>query len=209
MRKSARAERARQIEETAYALLDQHGLEGLSIQALAKAARASNETLYRWYGDKTGLIEALIRRNSRVVQDAISTDEDTDAIAALGHLGPVLLTMLLGPRAIALNRAAATNPAGPLGRALAREGRDTIAPRVVSIMERAISQFSLGGGTAQDMAETWFSLLIGDLQVRRVTGALAEPHAEYINHRAAQALDRLRGLFPADSGRAQANRIPL
>ncbi len=68
MRKSARAERARQIEETAYALLDQHGLEGLSIQALAKAARASNETLYRWYGDKTGLFKALVVRNAEEVR---------------------------------------------------------------------------------------------------------------------------------------------
>ena len=202
MRQDAREIRARQIEDAAYHVLDQKGFEGLSMQTVARAAKASNETLYRWYGDKTGLLEALVRRNSDHVRDALSEAGTKDAFDDLRSVGPVLLTMLLGPRAVALNRAAAADPTGPLGRALAREGRDAIAPRIVSVMQRAIDQSLLAGGTAQDMAETWFSLLIGDLQVRRVTGALSEPHADYIAQRAAQALDRLNRLFPPpDAGR--------
>lgn len=195
MRPDARDDRAREIEETAYAILESRGFAGLSIQGLARAARASNETIYRWYGDKSGLFEALIRRNSDLVRAALADRED-DPLEDLRAVGPVLLTMLLGPRAVALNRAAAADPGGPLGRALAREGRDAIAPRVVAVMERAIARRQLGGGSAQDMAETWFALLIGDLQVRRVTGALSEPRPDYISQRAQQALDRLKRLFP-------------
>lgn len=201
MRQKNREERARQIEGAAYQMLDQKGFKGLSMQGLARAAKASNETLYRWYGDKTGLLEALIRRNSDIVRQALSDRTQDDAMQDLAAVGPVLLKMLLGGRAIALNRAAAADPDGPLGRALAREGRDAIAPRIVAVMQRGIDQSYLGNGSAQDMAETWFSLLIGDLQIRRVTGALSEPHDDYITQRATLALERLRTVFPPDAGR--------
>lgn len=166
------------------------------MQAVAKRAKASNETLYRWYGDKTGLFEALIRGNSALVELAIASDE-ADPMDVLREIGPILLSMLLGPRAVALNRAAAADASGTLGRALAREGRETVAPRIVALMRRAVEDGQLRGAP-EDMAEAWFSLLIGDLQVRRVTGALAHPRPDYIETRAAAALDRLQRLFPPD-----------
>ena len=195
MRDDKKADRAGQIEAAAYAILEEKGFAGLSVQAVAKRARASNETIYKWYGDKTGLFEALIRRNSGLVEAAIGASHRQTAADRLAEIGPVLLTMLLGPRAIALNRAAASDPTGTLGRALAREGRETIAPRVVALMQDAVHEGSLEGAQ-QEIAETWFSLLIGDLQVRRVTGALSEPRADYITARAATALARLRQLYP-------------
>lgn len=194
MKDENRQKRARQIEAAAYEILDEKGFAGLSMQAVAQRARASNETLYRWYGDKTGLFEALIRGNSALVEKALSTSEP-DPLHSLAKIGPVLLAMLLGPRAVALNRAAAADPTGTLGRSLAREGRETVAPRIVALMRQAVQGSHLSG-TPEEIAETWFALLIGDLQVRRVTGALAEPRPDYIQTRAASALERLTRLFP-------------
>ena len=65
----------------------------------------------------------------------------------------------------------------------------------IGLMQAAVSEGALGGAP-QEMAETWFLLLIGDLQIRRVTGALATPRPDYIETRAASALARLRILFP-------------
>lgn len=194
MIQARRQKRAAQIEAAAYEILDERGFEGLSMQSVAQRASASNETLYRWYGDKTGLFEALIRGNSALVEAAIDSGAD-DPLSSLAEIGPALLAMLLGPRAIALNRAAAADASGTLGRSLAREGRETIAPRIVSLMQTACDNRQLAG-VPQEMAETWFSLLIGDLQVRRVTGALSMPRADYIESRAASAVERLRRLFP-------------
>lgn len=197
MRDDKREARARQIEAAAYDLLDAKGFSGLSMQAIARSAHASNETLYRWYGDKIGLFEALIRGNSAIVEAAIDAADLNRPLDNLAAIGPVLLTMLLGERAVALNRAAAADDSGTLGRALAREGRNTIAPRIVAIMEQATRTGAVSGGTPQEMAETYFALLIGDLQVRRVTGALPAPHEDYIRKRAHLALDHLRRIFPA------------
>jgi len=196
MRPEKRELRSRQIETAAYELLDEKGFAGLSVQAVAKAAKASNETLYKWYGDKTGLFEALIRGNTALVAEALETATLDNPIGSLHHVGSVLLTMLLGDRAIALNKAAAADATGTLGRALAREGRSAVAPRIIGIMQSAIAERALAGGTPQEMAETYFSLLIGDLQVRRVTGALPKPHDDYIAIRAADAVVSLTRLFP-------------
>lgn len=101
--------RRQQIEDAAYKMLGEKGYAGTSMQAIARAAKASNETLYNWYGDKKGLMAALIARNTNVVLAALSDAHDGDPLAQLARIGPILLEMVLGPRAIALNRAAAAD----------------------------------------------------------------------------------------------------
>jgi len=194
MRSEKRATRAREIEDAAYRLLEEKGFDGLSVQAVAREAKASNETIYRWYGDKTGLFEALIRGNAAQVAMALEGAR-IDPLDTLAETGPVLLGMLLGPRAVALNRAAAADPTGTLGRALAREGRETVAPTIALVMEHAACENRLSG-TVAELTETWLSLLIGDLQIRRVTGAIPTPTRAAIKARAAAALDQLCRLFP-------------
>lgn len=198
MRRDAREKRADEIEAAAYGVLEAKGYEGLSMLAVAKAAKASNETLYRWYGDKQGLFEALIARNTGLVRAALEEAQGGgDAMAALARVGPVLLEMLLGPRAVALNRAAAADGSGKLGRALGRAGRDTVGAWIGAVMTRALNEGALGGAEAGEIAEVWFALLIGDMQVRRVTGAIEMPDRAAIAARAAAAMDRLQRLYPA------------
>ena len=53
----------------------------------------------------------------------------------------------------------------------------------------------LGNGTPREMAEIWFALLIGDLQVRRVTGAMEPLSEDEVKSRAEGALSRLQRVF--------------
>ena len=49
------------------AAMDEHldqGPAAATMQAIAREARASKETLYAWFGDRDGLIAALIRANA-------------------------------------------------------------------------------------------------------------------------------------------------
>ena len=195
MRDEARTKRAEEIEAAAYRLLEERGYDGLSMQAVAKAAKASNETLYRWYGDKLGLFSALIAGNTATVGAVLEAAEGHDAVAVLEAVGPKLLSMLLGPRAVALNRAAAADGSGTLGRALGEAGRGTVGPWIAGVMAQAVEEGALSGAPG-DMAETWFALLIGDLQIRRVTGAMAALSDKEIAHRAEVALARLKAMFP-------------
>lgn len=107
MRDENRSIRQDQIEQAAYAVLEEKGFGGTSMLAIARAAKASNETLYNWYGDKTGLFSALVRRNAAEVkallQDQIAAGGDT--AETLARVGPVLLQLVTSDRAVALNRA--------------------------------------------------------------------------------------------------------
>ena len=130
MKSDKQEERRTQIEEAAYRMLGEKGYAGTSVQAIARAAKASNETLYNWYGDKKGLMIALVARNTEVVRTTLAENAAGDPMAQLARLGPVLLGMVLGPRAVALNRAAAADPSGDLGRAISAGGREVVAPMV-------------------------------------------------------------------------------
>ena len=203
MRDENRSLRQDQIERAAYAVLDEKGYAGASMLAIARAAKASNETLYNWYGDKTGLFAALVRRNASEVkallQDQIAAGGD--ALDTLARVGPVLLQLVTSDRAVALNRAAAADPTGELGRVLAAEGRETVAPLIAQVIAQGRAQGQLVFDDLAVACETWLGLLIGDIQIRRVVGRMPQPGPEALAARADAALRHFLRLFavaPAD-----------
>ena len=203
-----REAREAEIAKAAYALLAEKGYGGMSMLAVARKARASNETLYKWYGDKTGLFRALITRNaSEIVARldeviGLASDGKGTGVASLVAIGELLLGVLLSPRAIALNRAAAADASNSLGAVLADAGRGEVFPRIIAVFEGLVArdgaQARLSGngdgglrGEAAEVAALWLDLLVGDLQVRCVTGAMAPPDADSRRARALAARDRI------------------
>ncbi|MGH1415966.1 MAG: TetR/AcrR family transcriptional regulator [Pelagimonas sp.] len=188
MRSEAKEHREQQIADAAYALMSEKGYQGLSMLAVAKRAKASNETLYRWYGDKLGLFQALIARNAQRIVEALdhATKEDLSARETLRGIGPVLLAMLLSPQAIALNRAAAADASNTLGQVLAQSGRGEVFPRIQALFQQLVDQGELNG-PVETAATLWISLLIGDWQVRCATGAMPPPSAARQSERAQSA----------------------
>lgn len=193
MRNEARAARKQAIETAAIELLIEAGYDGLSVLSVARRARASNETLYRWYGDKTGLFSALVARNAAMIRDSLekSVTLSTSPVAVLRSFGPHLLMVLTGPAAIALNRAAAADATGDLGRALASAGREAVLPVLRSLIGAAQSAGFLADMDLDDSVDLYVSLLIGDLQIRLVTRARAPISDSEIRFRAEKAWARL------------------
>lgn len=189
MKEKNRAIRQRQIAQAAYEVLREKGYAGTSMLAIAKRARASNETLYNWYGDKRGLFRALVIHNADDVREllAASLAEDRPALETLRHLGPKLLALLTGPRAIALNQAAAADPTGELGATITEFGRETVLPLIRQTLEKTRKSGELSFADTQEAAELYLNLLIGDLQIRRVIGREPEPDADFITKRSERA----------------------
>lgn len=201
MREENRSIRQDQIEQAAYAVLDAKGYGGASMLAIARAAKASNETLYNWYGDKTGLFAALVRRNAAEVK-ALLEDQIAvggDALDTLARVGPVLLQLVTSDRAVALNRAAAADPTGELGRVLAAEGRETVAPLIAQVIAQGREQGRFAFDDLAMACETWLGLLIGDIQIRRVVGRMPQPGPEALAARADAALRNFLRLFAVDT----------
>jgi AcrR family transcriptional regulator len=204
MRPDNRKRREKEIFRAAYTVLDLSGPEGLTMLAVARAARASNETLYRWYGDKAGLFAALVKDNAQRVEAALAevASRNEEPRAALERVGAALFDMVTGARAVALNRAAATDTTGNLGAALAREGRERVAPLLGVLIARLLPHAPLPEATP-----LFIDLLIGDAQIRRATGALPDPPEPGTGEgRARLAVTRLIALFPAGLAEDAPNR---
>lgn len=197
LREEKRSLRQQQIEAAAYEVLEANGYGGTSMQGIAKRARASNETLYNWYGDKQGLFRALVTRNAEEVKTHLEAELQTDhgALSILGTLGPKLLDLLTGDRAVALNRAAAADSSGELGATLSKAGREAVFPLLEQVLLRAREEGHLRFEHSGEAVGIYLDLLIGDQQIRRVIGRLPSPTAEFCEVRSQRAVGFLRQLL--------------
>lgn len=197
MREENRSRRQTEIEAAAYAVLEENGYAGTSMLAIAKRARASNETLYNWYGDKQGLFRALVERNAEEVKRHLEEELQTDhgALSILATLGPKLLVLLTGDRAVALNRAAAADSSGELGETLSKAGREAVFPLLEAVFLRARSEGELAFEETGETVALFLDLLIGDQQIRRVISRLPAPTMGACEARALRAVERLRRLL--------------
>lgn len=193
--------RKEMIEEAAYRVLVRDGYKAASILAIAKEAKASNETLYRWYGNKQGLFAALVERNAQAAKEMLddALAEDRAPLEVLENLGPLLLRLVTSERAVALNRAAAgdVHDTATLGQALAKGGRESLVPLIAGLLEKAHGRRELDVDDPTLAAETYISLLIGDVQIRRATGALSELSEADIDGRNRNAVALMQKLYAA------------
>ena len=198
--------RHRRIADAAYALLQTEGYRATSMLAIARQAGASNETLYRWYGNKQGLFRTLVEDNAAEVRDLLQARLSGDAqpLDTLSEIAPLLLQLVTGDRAVALNRAAAAdvNDTATLGSTIAESGRGTVVPLIGAQIARLHKSGELSGGTVAEMAETFVGLLIGDLQIRRVIGVIDPPDSAECERRARRAISQLLRLYGPDHSAA-------
>lgn len=199
MREEKRSLRQQQIEAAAYEMLETKGYSGTSMQGIARQAKASNETLYRWYGDKQGLFQALVARNAEEVKQHLEQElqTDHDALSILETLGPKLLDLLTGDRAVALNRAAAADASGELGATLSAAGREAVFPLLERVLLRAREEGRLAFDQTGEAVGLFLDLLIGDQQIRRVIGRLPAPTPAECTQRAQRAVRHLARIMGA------------
>jgi AcrR family transcriptional regulator len=199
MTPEARQRREAQIMDAAYAVLGDKGFGGVSMLAVARRARASNETLYRWYGDKTGLFCALIQFNAAQVTEALDEVllQGGEAETALQAVGKRLLDIELSDKVVALNRAAAADNSDTLGPALAEAETRIVMPRLVQLFARLKAKGRIDT-PANTAATLWLGLLMGSWQLRCVTGAMPAPDDKARTGRVAQAMTLV--LTPSRTG---------
>lgn len=193
MQEDRKDKRRAEIEAVAYRLMAERGYAGMSMLMLAKAVGASNETLYRWYGDKPGLVRAMISANAAEVLATLeaAAERKLPLDAELREVGGRLLALLVGERAVALHRAAAGDASGDLGRELALGARETLMPRLAVLLARH-------GLDGQAAAECFLGLLLGDWPLSRVIGVMAEPDEVEQAARLADAVARMVTLVRRD-----------
>lgn len=191
------AKRREEIEAAAFRVLERVGYKKASMLQIAKEAKASNETLYAWYGNKQKLFQSLIVANAGAVEDAL-TDAMADENDTLFALGKLVLAFTTTEKAIIINRAAVADvhETGLLAQAIEKHARQTLL-RVIRehlLSSEASGEFTFNCGI-ETATDVFVSLLVGELQMQQSLGSMAALSTNDIESRSRLACDLFRKLY--------------
>lgn len=195
-------DRQKDVLDAALGLLVEGG-DGLTMTGVARRASCSKETLYKWFGDRDGLLTATVQwqasRVRMVPVDRETLDKRTLAIA-LEKFGRDWLTVLTGDISVALNRLA-VNHAGQekrnLGRIVLENGPIGMARRCIPMLEAGREAGLLKFEDPDQTFRTFFGLVVRDTQIRMLLGEQRQPSEEKIVAQARRAREQFFTLFGA------------
>lgn len=196
-------ERQREVLDAVLALLVEDG-DKVTMSAVSRRASCSKETLYKWFGDRDGLLTATVRWQASKVR-AGNWDRqhlDADALAeSLEAFAANWLTVISSQTSIALNRVAIGNAASgrsDLGRIVLENGRLAIGERLKPLLEAAREAGLLAFDDTEDTFRTFFGLAGRDVQIRLLLGDTLALSTDEVARDAERAVEQFLILFGAD-----------
>lgn len=182
-------------------LLVEGGEKALTTSGVARAANCSKESLYKWFGDRDGLLAAMISYQASKVRTFEQTGEKLNAETLKSHLlifANDLLDVLSGEQSLALNRLAigqTSREGSKLGRMLLERGRRQIGKRAASLLEAGRRAGLLHFDSGETAYETLYGLVVADLHVRMLLGDNPEDLRKSFGTRAHKAVNAFIALF--------------
>lgn len=191
----ALTERQQAVLDAVLALMVERG-DQLTMTAVARRASCSKETLYKWFGDRDGLLTATVRWQASKVRAGNFDRTKLDASAlrdSLIRFAVNWLEVISSPTSIALNRLAISHAGSHesnLGAIVLANGRFAIGARLTPLLEAGREAGLLAFDDADTAFRTLFGLVGRDVQIRLLLGdALPLGRAE-IERDAARAADQ-------------------
>jgi AcrR family transcriptional regulator len=194
--------RRRRILEATYAVLSERGYAGASTLEIATRAKVSKRELYAEFGNKAGILGALIEATAaRMYTPLFSLDiASRSALAqALHQYGATALRELCSVPVVSMTRLAVAEAgrSSELSEILERAGREPNRRALIALMADAKAKGLLGDADPQVASGQFFSLLMGDLMLRLLMGVIKPPGAKDIDRRTAAATAAVLALYPA------------
>jgi AcrR family transcriptional regulator len=193
------------IRRAAFEAFLENGVAGTTTDEISRRARVSKREIYRLFGSKEALFEALVRERARTMRKPLVLAPPTDrpeALAILERFGREFLTLLIDPTTIAFYRLAMSE-AGRfpgLGRELDAQGRGTVRPALIGWMKDAVARGALPLRDIEAAAGSFMALLVGDLTVRLLLNAIHTPTKAEVDRRAALATSAFTRLWLEGEG---------
>lgn len=198
-------QRQQDVLDAVLALLVEDG-DRVTMSAVSRRASCSKETLYKWFGDRAGLLTATVRWQASKVRAGNWDRQQLDADALVESLEAFAanwLAVISSRTSIALNRVAIGNAASgrsDLGRIVLENGRFAIGERLKPLLEAARAAGLLTFDDAETAFRTFFGLVGRDVQIRVLLGDALEMPTSAIARDAARATEQFLALY----GRAPA-----
>lgn len=167
--------RQRDVLDAALRLLVEEG-DALTMNAVARRASCSKETLYKWFGDRDGLLTATVQWQASKVAVAPVERGRLDAASLRERLRQFAvnwLRVISSDTSIALNRIAVSHAGSgksKLGRIVLDNGRLAMGRRLKPVLEAGRAQNLLAFDDAETAFRTFFGLVARDVQIRLLLG---------------------------------------
>ncbi len=187
------------VLESALALLVEGGERALTTASVARAANCSKESLYKWFGDRDGLLAAMITFQASKVRAEPRPSGQAGRAALKAQLAGIaanLLRVLAGDVSLALNRLAigqARRDAADLGHLLLDHGRRPIETRLSALLEEGRAAGLLAFADTREAYRTLYGLVVRDAHVRMLLGDDLDDQSPAA--RADEAIDQFLRLY--------------
>lgn len=202
--------RQQDVLDVALALMVEAG-DGITMTAVARRASCSKETLYKWFGDRDGLLTATVQWQASKVRvaplDRARIDLSSLA-ASLEQFAAGWLSVISSETSIALNRLAVSHAGSGrtnLGAIVLENGRFAMGKRLKPVLEAGRDAGLLRFGDTETAFRTFFGLVARDVQIRLLLGDRLKMTAAEIGRDAVLATKQFLALCgahdrPADTG---------
>ncbi|WDR03800.1 TetR/AcrR family transcriptional regulator C-terminal domain-containing protein [Devosia algicola] len=180
-------------------LLVENG-DGLTMTGVARRASCSKETLYKWFGDRDGLLTATVQWQAAKVRmpQVNRTGLNVSSLrASVEQFARDLLAVLTGEISVTLNRTAVTHAAqekDSLGTIVLENGPLAIRRRLKPILEAGRDARLLRFENSEEAFRTFFGLVVRDVQIRLLLGDKTLKQTD-IEADAKQATDHFFALY--------------
>lgn len=167
--------RQRDVLDAVLRLLVEEG-DHLTMAAVARRASCSKETLYKWFGDRDGLLTATVQwqaskvRVTPVDRKALGLQSLTESLEGYAR---DWLKVISSDTSIALNRVAighAGSGKDNLGAIVLENGRFAMARRLKPVLEAGRHAGHLAFEDTETAFRTFFGLVARDVQIRLLLG---------------------------------------
>ncbi|TGQ69606.1 MAG: TetR/AcrR family transcriptional regulator [Mesorhizobium sp.] len=203
-------ERQKAVLDAALRLLVEEG-DQLTMTAVARRASCSKETLYKWFGDRDGLLTATVQWQASKVRVAPVDGKGVDLASlatSLERFASDWLKVISSDTSIALNRVAVGHAGSikrkegkdDLGAVVLENGRFALARRLKPVLEAGKQAGLLEFADAESAFRTFFGLVARDVQVRLLLGDRLELTEATIGGDAVRATQQFLALFGAKTG---------
>ena len=172
----------------------------LTMNAVARRASCSKETLYKWFGDRDGLLTATVKWQASQVRAGRYDRQRLDISVlrdSLKDFAANWLSVISSPTSIALNRLAighAASRKSNLGGIVLANGRFAIGERLRPVLEAGREAGLLDFDDPETAFRTFFGLVGRDVQIRLLLGDSLELSGSEIERDAARATDQFLAL---------------
>jgi AcrR family transcriptional regulator len=192
-----------EVLDAALRLLVRAG-DKLTMAAVAREASCSKETLYKWFGDRDGLLTATVQWQAAKVRMPQIDKARLDAAslrAGIEQFGHDYLAVLSSETSVALNRIAVSHAgsrASDLGAIVLQNGRRTMGARLKPVLEAGRDAGLLAFENSEVAFQTFFGLVVRDVQIRLLLGEELQLSAEAVALDARRAAQQFLALYGAE-----------